>query len=284
MSWKSGLVSWEENNIVYISVVFSWQLQQAYQMAIWHQGKKVRIGGPSSYLKPEMFEGIAEIGGEIDAIAHHNPQATFTSRGCIRSCPFCIVPKIEGELRELKDWPIYPIICDNNFLATSKKHFDSVIDKLKPLKNIDFNQGLDARLMTKYHAERLRELNIKVIRLAWDHSKMEKQFMYAWNLLRSAGFPKSRLQAYVLMGYNDTPEDALYRLQSIKELGGLPNPMRYQPIDAIRKNEYVHPNWTEYELKAYMRYWSKQQFLRSVPFAEYLEGYKISGHPETLFN
>ena len=51
-----------------------------------------------------------------------------------------------------------------------------MIDKLKPLSGIDFNQGLDARLLTEYHAERLAELDLKMVRLAWDHIGLESQF------------------------------------------------------------------------------------------------------------
>lgn len=272
--WKSGLVEWIEDQTAYISVVFSWQKHEAYQKCVWYKsfGYKVMVGGPVVSYDPSFFDGVAKIGYYNDAINRHNPQATFTSRGCIRNCSFCIVPSIEGELVEIKRWPIRPIICDNNFLATSQPHFDSVIDKLKPLKNIDFNQGLDARLMTKYKAERLRELNTKCIRLAWDHTKLEILFMGAVQKLLNVGFKPNHIHAYVLIGFNDNPEDALYRLQTIKDMGMWPNPMRYQPLDAIKKNGYVHSEWTERELQHYMRYWSRQVWLKKIPFSEYEHG------------
>lgn len=287
MAWSGGLIDWIKDDTAYISVVFSWEIQRAYQRAVWlkSQGYKVVVGGTAIALHADVFDGVANIGKSMgNILKKHNPDATRTTYGCIRSCDFCIVPKSEGEYIELDDWEVKPIICDNNITAASRKHFDRAIDRLKPLKGIDFNQGLDARLLTKHHAERLRELNTKVIRLAWDHIEIEKQFMRAWGYLRDAGIPASHIQAYVILGWNDTPEDALYRLQTIKDLGGLPNPMRYQPLTSVKRNSYIHPNWTEYELKAFMRYWSRQRFLRPVPFDEYLEGYKKNGHPEeTIF-
>jgi len=269
--WRSGLVDWTENKSAYISVVFSWQKQKAFQKCVWYRslGYKVKVGGPAVSYDPTFFDGVAELGSYKDAIRFHNSQATFTSQGCIRNCSFCIVPSIEGQLVEFDNWPIRPIICDNNLLATSKKHFDSVIDKLKPLKGIDFNQGLDARLMTKYHAERLRELKTSCIRLAWDHSRLEKQFMKAFHLLTSAGISTWHIRVYVLLGYNDDPEDARYRLETVKSLKAWPNPMRYQPIDLLQKNSYVNGKWTEKQLKDYMRYWSRQNWLWKVPFDEY---------------
>ena len=147
-----------------------------------------------------------------------------------------------------------------------------MIDKLKPLKGVDFNQGLDARLIAKYQANRLAELDMNVVRLAWDHTSMEKQFMRAFYTLTDAGFPVNKIRCYVLMGFNDTPDDALYRLETIKGLGAMPNPMRYQPIDTKKKNSYVGDNWTDAELKRYMRYWSRQVWLGHIPFKEYAHG------------
>lgn len=270
--WSKGLVEWTDKGTVYLSVVFSWQLQQAYQRAVWlkAEGYAVVAGGPAVRFNPDFLSDVASVGASMaDVVALHNPNATFTSRGCVRRCSFCLVWKVEGELVELSDWPVRPIVCDNNLLACTQSHFDSVVDKLKPLSGIDFNQGLDARLLTKHHADRLAELDFKRVRLAWDHSKIEAQFMAAYELLRGAKIPKRAIRVYVLIGYNDTPEDALYRLESVRGLGVIPNPMRYQSLDLFTKNSYVADGWTDYELKRYMRYWSNLVHLGGIPFDEF---------------
>lgn len=270
--WHNGLVEWIEDDTAYLSVVFSWHLQEAYQRAAWHRafGRVVVAGGPAVNHQPNYLSDVATIGTSYtDAIQWHNPFATFTSRGCVRNCKFCLVPKIEGPLVELDDWPIRPIICDNNLLACSQRHFDDVIDKLKPLSGIDFNQGLDARLLTKHHAERIAELDLKMVRLAWDHIGLERQFAQTWQILRDVGIPKRKIGVYVLIGYRDTPEDALYRLRSIWERGSWPYPMRYQPLDAIKRNQYVGEHWTDAELKRYMRYWTNVFYLSGIPFEEF---------------
>lgn len=270
--WKAGLIDWVEGDTAYISAVFSWNLPDAYQRAVWYaaQGYTVHAGGPAVAYNPEYLAGVAEIGGDYsDAVARHNPNATFTQRGCIRQCPFCIVPKIEM-MGELDDWPIRPIVCDNNFLACSDRHFNSVVDKLKPLKKVDFNQGLDARLMTKARAERLAELDMRVVRLAWDWIGMEKDYLKAVQLLKGAGFTdRHMIRTYILIGFNDTPEDALYRLRTVQALGIWPNPMRYQPLDTLKRNEHVGPNWTDAELKRFMRYWANLRYLGNIPFSEF---------------
>lgn len=147
-----------------------------------------------------------------------------------------------------------------------------MVDSLKPLGGIDFNQGLDARLLTGHHATRLAELDLLFVRLAWDNIRIEKDFIRAFELLRRAGFPKRMIRSYVLIGYNDTPEDAFYRLETIRQLGATPYPMRYQPLDALRRNEYVAPAWTDKELKRFVRYWSNLNRLGAIPFAEFEMG------------
>ena len=267
------MIDWIDGDTAFISVVFSWQLQQAYQRAVWlkSQGYNVRAGGPAVIIQQDYLSSVAEIGSKADALLHHNPEATFTSRGCIRNCSFCLVPKIEGGIRELPDieWQPKRIICDNNLLATSEKHFNHVIDRINHIEGVDFNQGLDARLLTNNHAHRLSELKKATIRLAWDNIKTETLFMSAFEKLINAGISASRIYVYVLIGYKDTPGDALYRLEKIKSFGALPNPMRFQPLLAKKCNEYVDVNWTEKELRDYMRYWSRQKWLRPVPFSDY---------------
>lgn len=269
--WRGGLVEWIENQTAYLSVVFSWQLPAAYQRAVWYRavGYEVRAGGPAVTFNPNYLTDVAQIGGQVDALPRHNPNATFTTRGCVRRCTFCTVPKIETDFIELAEWEPKPIICDNNFLASSPVHFNRVVDLLKPLSGIDFNQGLDARLLTKHHAIRLAELDLAFVRLAWDDIRIEKHFLGAFELLREAGFPKKIIRSYVLIGYKDTPEEALYRLETIRRLGATPYPMRYQPLDALRRNEYVAPGWTDRELKRFVRYWSNLNRLGAIPFSEF---------------
>lgn len=270
MSWSKRFLEWTNDHTAYLSVVFTWDLPEAYQRAVWlgAEGYDVKAGGPAVALMSDYLADVVECGGDMPALERHNPQATFTSRGCIRRCGFCAVPRIEGGLRELDDWPVRPIVCDNNLLACSRAHFDWVIDKLKPLHGIDFNQGLDARLLTPYHAGRLAELDC-MVRLAFDSVSYEAQFLRAFELLRKAGFPKRRIRAYVLVGYKDTPEDALYRLRTVAKLGIDPNPMRYNPLDTLQRDSYVGPSWTDSELTRFVRYWANLRWFRAVPFERF---------------
>src|SRR3990167_6935056 len=99
--WSGGLADWVIDDTAYISVVFSWVLPKAYQRAIWYrtQGLRVRVGGPALFVhtNKKYMEPVAEIGGDVDALIRHHPQATIASRGCPVGCYFCIVPKMEGK-------------------------------------------------------------------------------------------------------------------------------------------------------------------------------------------
>jgi len=87
--------------------------------------------------------------------------------------------------------------------------------------------------------------------------------------IAAAGFPKTAVYIYCLIGFDDTPEDAQYRLGAVVERGYRPFPMRYQPLDALEKNSYVHPAWTHKELDRTCSYYANLRYTQAVPFAEY---------------
>jgi len=271
--WSKHPIFWEDKNNRYCSVVFSWQLYKLLEMykRIGPKTKKqIVIGGPATVSLRGLIPEEIIVGRNRPSLYRHNPLATRTSTGCPRKCAFCIVPVNEGLIKELKVWEIKPIVIDNNLLACSKKHFDFVIDNLKTLDWCDFNQGLDSRLLTKYHAERLSELKSPIIRLSFDHLSLEKSFLKAYQLLKNAGIANYKIRVYVLIGYKDTPASALYRLQLVKDLKVWPAPMRYQPINILKRNSFIEKGWTNKELIRYMRYWQNLRYTSKVPFKEFI--------------
>jgi len=269
MSWSKGLVEWTEGDTAFVSVVFTWHLPDAYMRCVWwrSQGYRVRAGGPAVSLMPDYLRDVAEVGGEVEALPRHNPNAVFTSRGCVKRCPYCAVPTIEGDLRELERWEPKPVVLDNNLLACSRKHFDRVIDSLKGVRGVDFNQGLDVDFLKPYHARRIAELDLAVVRIAWDDVRKEKKVMEAITTLFKAGIPPEKIRCYVLVNTPwDTPDDAMYRCWRLKMLGIWPFPQRFQPLDALRKDSYLSPNWDERFLRYFIWYWSRMNWLRFKDF------------------
>lgn len=269
--WGKGLKHWIVDNRVYISVVFTWLIDKAWDLKDKYEGKgyEVSIGGPAIRLVFNRHDCYN------NALYHHNPDACFTTRGCIRSCKFCAVPKIEGDFEEIDNFDPKPIVCDNNFLASSKQHFEEAINRLKNINDIDFNQGLDARLLTRYHINHLCKLKLKCVRFAWDNIKEENRVMDAINLCIKNGIPKSKIRIYVLIGFRDTPEDAYYRLSTLQRMRVLPFPMRYQPLNCSKKNSCIEDGWTDDQLKKYVKYFSNLRITNKIPFDEFVINRKI---------
>ena len=118
----------------------------------------------------------------------------FLTRGCIRNCEWCIVPRKEGSIRPAATWEEVKrpdsrqiVFLDNNVLAS--EHGLEQIDQMgdKPVW-VDFNQGLDARLITPETARLLARLHwIRFIRLSCDTSAMLPVIRQATAYLREAG-------------------------------------------------------------------------------------------------
>lgn len=267
--WTKTIASWKIQNILYISIPFTWLIPEARILARNHKGKVI-VGGPAAYLMEDEVEKWASVEHEISFVSpieFHNPLATFTTRGCINKCKFCAVPIIEGDFYELKKWNPRPYICDNNFLASSKKHIKTVIESLKRMPIVDFNQGLDIRLLKGWHLDEFAKLKQVKLRFAFDHINSEAEVYSAISKTQKAGY--KNIGVYVLIGFNDTPDEAKYKLDKVIEWGAQPAPMRYQPLNCLEKNSFVGENWNHKELSRMVRYYFRQNWLSKIPYEDY---------------
>ena len=268
-TWKKDIVSWRCGNALYISVPFTWLLQDAEELARKHKSCRIIAGGPAVALMGAPWANETPASCEFDVLSMHNPCATYTTRGCPNKCGFCAVPRLEGEFKELPTWKHAPVICDNNLLAASAAHFAKVIESLRAFRSCDFNQGLDARLFTPSHASMIASLRAPIVRFSLDYAAEEQAVADAIKTCSSAGLPVSNVRVNVLIGFNDTPADALSRCQAVVKLGAMPCPMRFQPLDALQRNAYVAPGWTAAELRKMTRYFWKSRFLKNVPYEDF---------------
>ena len=218
IDWLKSIAQWTIGPTLYLSVPFTWLLPQVRALAEKHDGP-VAAGGPAVQLMPDYLKGTVKTlnpSVPIEPLLFHHPLATFSSRGCPNECLFCGVKKLEGSFVQLKEWRLAPILCDNNLLAATRAHFNRVIERLKCLPDatlriqpVDFNQGLEAGLLKPHHARRMAELKAVKVRFAFDHINKESAVADAIRLCRKHGL--KNFGVYVLVGYNDTPDDALYR-------------------------------------------------------------------------
>ncbi len=230
-----------------------------------------------------------------------NAYFMYTTKGCGMKCEFCAVQKLEpkfvpqicitkqiveinSKFGEKKDL----VLMDNNVLKSPMFHL--IIDEIKTLgfvngamfrsplsgkmvkRFVDFNQGLDAFLLSDDKAKKLAELAIRPARIAFDH--IEDKDTYETAIRRCAKYGITKLSNYILYNsdaftgkgrhYNaDTPEDLYERLKFTIDLQddinkALPEdnkisvfsfPMRYIPLNA-KKRGYIGSRWNAKYLRA----------------------------------
>jgi hypothetical protein len=192
------------------------------------------------------WEGRAEIGGTGYDIKKRLPEEIevlkprinwgFTTRGCIRKCEFCFVPEKEGLIHPVGD--IYDIwdgkskeivLMDNNILA-SGKHFDLVCSQIKKERlKVDFNQGLDIRLLDEKKADLLKSIRHKEYRFAWDGDEdLTEELKFAFTKFK-------RCLVYVICGFKRSFEQDLERCEKIKEIGHNAYCMRHENVRGDKK-------------------------------------------------
>lgn len=248
-------------------------------------GDKIEIGGTGwnlhkelpfeiEYMKPDYdLYSITDIASRMKGIGtkeHKMHKATeivnagmgFTSRGCIRNCGFCFVPKKEGSFRdvaEIKDL-INPksnilILHDNNITADP-----FCIDKLYEIRDrrliVDINQGCDVRLMTEDIARAMSEVkHLRSIHYAWDLIGFEKQVMEGIKIL-SKYIKPYRHMCFMLVGFNTSFEEDMYRFRTLVNLKVDPYVMVYNQINDIKLNHFAR--------------WVNSRIYKSCSFDEYV--------------
>lgn len=250
------------------SAIFTWDLPR---LAEWVNRVKdfgeVWIGGPAPSAMPKYVEqmtGIKPFVG-FDTRFENQPgyyKITRTSRGCPVGCSFCIVPKIDGKaMIEYSDFPIAPVVMDDNILACSVKHQEKVIGRLlsQEYRSVDLQSGFEPSYFDQDAFDRFSRLPMKFWRLAFDTISEEKPVMEMMRLLREAGIEDSRrIRVYCLSG-NEPFEQCHHRAEKIIEWGGEPHVQALIPLNALEKKPVVQSRfgWTEQKLTDFGRYYNR---------------------------
>ena len=273
MSWSGGLAEWTKDDTAFISVAFSYDLPKAYQRAIWYrsQGYRIRAGGPGMFAPSvrNYLADVAELGGDpVDALIHHNPDATIASRGCPVGCYFCIVPKMEGkEFTLLPDFTPRPILCDNNLSALPIEYQNFIIEKYQkfnvPL--LDANSGFEPMTFDEGTYRRWKVINKGAWRFAYDETKEGDDVHKVAMILKDESASSKRV--YVLIG-NEPFEACHRRILQVIEWGCEPHVQPLIALNSLVRRPIVRYDWTEQKLKDLAR-WSNRWLWRSFPFSEY---------------
>jgi radical SAM superfamily enzyme YgiQ (UPF0313 family) len=219
---------------------------------------------------------------------------SYATRGCIRKCSFCAVPIIEGSFHnsysithQVKSIETnygtkrHLLLLDNNVLA-AEEHFFNIIEDIISLgfgrgakvslningrqttvnRYVDFNQGIDARLLVKdkRYIEAISRIAINPLRIAFDDIK--DKAVYSKSVRMAAEHGIKVMSNYILYNYKDTSEDFYERLHINIELNeefqrnGLNSrvwsfPMRYSPVygENSTNRRYLGKHWTRKQLR-----------------------------------
>ena len=285
--WIGGLAEWHDADTTYLSVAFTWKLDEAYARAVFARalGKRVIAGGPALFLVKMQHElsDVAEIGKEYpDALFHHNRSATIASRGCPVGCWFCIVPAMEGrEFTLLPDFPVRPILCDNNLSALPADYQDHIISRYRATgtKLLDANSGFEPITFTPDVYARWRDLLNEgggPWRFAYDETKERDQVFAVMKMLEDE--PQKRKRCYVLVG-NEPYADCMNRIQEVIDWGCEPHVQPYIKLNALHREPHVRFDWTLQKLKDVAR-WANGFVWKRAPFSEY-DRHRRNVSPET---
>src|ERR1700730_10198748 len=208
----------------------------------------------------------------------------YASRGCIRKCHFCGVPKLEGAQRDAT--PLTQLVqsvdklygprrdlllMDNNVVASAR--FKEIIAEIRDLgfdrgaklkraservaaqRRVDFNQGVDARILCKdrMYLRELSSICLSPLRIAFDHLGLKSPYETAVRFAHEFGL--NDLSNYMLYNFHDSPADLFERMHLNVRLNEelkiriYSFPMRYQPTD-LADRSHVGPKWSRYQLRS----------------------------------
>jgi hypothetical protein len=242
----------------------------------------------SDDLSGPVIEDLTPDYSILDQIEYEYPVRdayfAYTSRGCIRKCTFCGVPKLEGGQRDTDSLTdlvrsiekLYGpkkdlILMDNNVVASSR--FKEIMAEIRDLgfvpgakiqrphertavtRRVDFNQGVDARILCKdpIFLKELSSVCLRPLRIAFDHLGLKGPYEKAVRYAHEFGL--TELSNYMLYNFHDTPSDLFERMHLNvvlnEELGVRiwSFPMRYQPTDRPDRG-HVGEKWRRYQLRS----------------------------------
>lgn len=255
---------------VYASVVFRKNRHLVDGLKFYYPNARIDVGGSGIDLNKNLPDNVNLLMPDYSLYPDCDYDLGFTTRGCCRNCYFCIVPKKEGRFRinqhpsEFHDPRHKKIVLMDNNILFDKSWFYEVTDWIMANNmRVDFNQGLDIRLMDKDIAKRLAELKpIDSWHFAFDSTDYQDQVIKGISMLNNAGVDvRHRINWYVYLHNDDQYEDALERCNLLRKLNALPYIMINR--DSVRTQRMTD-----------LKRWTRPQIFFSIPFEQYNKSIK----------
>lgn len=288
---------------IYITTLFTYESKITLDTIKHYQKNfpeaRIIVGGIFASLMPDLIEketGIKPFTGysqELDAIKPDYDliktgtkwddfSFVFTSRGCVNRCPYCAVPTLEPEAWINPNWKnqvdfrrIHISILDNNLTAAPIEHFKEVMHFCKKFGLITtIESGLDCRLFNEEHLNALKNIRFdkRGLRFAFDHMAQEGYIQKTLKMCADAGIGKARVLVYVLYNFNDTPQEAEYRMQEVLKYKFRPYPQQYTPLNKLTRNPpFTGKYWTEELAASFRNFYHIPKWFNTRTFPEWLE-------------
>lgn len=246
---------------VYVSCIFSKNREQALGVGTFYPDADIVFGG-SGINYSWLPEEIRKIKPDYD-LYQSKYSLGYTTRGCVRNCPFCIVREKEGKFKrwqhvgEFHDKRFKSVIVlDNNVYADRDWFFDNTDYIIENKLKFNAIQGMDIRLLTEEIAVRLKQLKWDGdLHFAFDNINLEKDVLRGIEILKQVGFDtRHRVQFYVLVGYNSTLDEDIYRCNLLKD---------------NLVNAFVMKYKNTKELNALARWANRKWLYWKIPFENY---------------
>ena len=287
MPWSGGIAQWREGDILFLSVAFTYKLNNAFDLACRARnlGLRVIAGGPGlALIQREKFVHPLSLVAEIeakypDAIFRHNPEATIASRGCPGKgtednpdpCTFCIVPFMEGtRFTLIPDFPVRPILCDNNLSALPSEYQDFIIERYikTNVRLKDANSGFEPKTFSEEVYARWKPLlnaGGGPWRFAFDEMVEAPQVRRVFRMLKDE--PPRRKRVYVLIG-NEPFDSCMARIEETISAGCEPHVQPFIDLNAMTREPRARFDWTTQRLKDVAR-WANAFLWRNIRFEDY---------------
>lgn len=239
----NGLMQYDR---VYQSKVFDGTYSQDNEYVV--MADEVIKGGTGYGLDNKLPDEVEHICPDYSLYGITDTAYGFLTRGCPRACSFCIVSEKEGlcsrKVADLDEWwkgQKNITLLDPNLLA-SKDHEELLRQLADSQAYVNFNQGLDARLLTKDNISLINKVKTNRIHFAWDFMKEEASVLNGLRLW--GGYCEKRWHGhlgvvYVLCNFNTTHEEDVYRVETLKAMNYDPYIMIYDKPNAPKETRWL---------------------------------------------
>ena len=288
-----------EPDEIWLSCIFTWNSQKArsalalyrarFPQAVIHYGGtgfdfNLPYGSPEWKRLPPEIENMKP---DYD-LYDDDLIVGFCQRGCDRKCQFCVVWRKEGRISEnefhrliewVPDGRKKVLLLDNDIALAERWKHDIVLQDAKDMGiKLSITQGYDIRTIYK-EPDRAQQLadnkpwsfnfHERMLYIAWDLPQYEVMVRKGIETLLGAGFHPTQITCYVLVGFNTTFSQDVYRVNDV--LRNEYHVLSYvMPYNNRRDSQ---------EINNLRRWANKRQLYQSMDFRDYDLHYRARGTP-----